>query len=117
MAMISQKSPNGSGHTGEDSEQLAVTHVTDRDFRVQWDRTRNTRPTCAGRVLPPHWRVWVNYALTSAPCGAWLGMSSSSSLVRRAWAKPKPTSTAMIPASANAAMAHQKAISAIRLKP
>jgi hypothetical protein len=59
----------------------------------------------------------LDYAFTSAPCGAWLGMSSWSSLVRRAWAKPSPTITAMIPESAKAAMAHQKAISAIKLKP
>jgi len=97
----------------ESCNALPTCHRPEHDSAM----TRNTRPTCAGRVLPPHWRVRLNYALTSSPCGAWLGMSSSSSPVRRAWANPRPTSTAMIPASANAAMAHQKAISAIRLNP
>lgn len=57
------------------------------------------------------------YAFTSAPFGVWLGRSSSFSLVRRAWAKPSPTRTAMTAARANAAIAHQKAMAAIRLNP
>ena len=57
------------------------------------------------------------YAVTSVPCGAWLGISSSLSPVRRAWANPSPTNTAMTAASAKAAMAHHRAISAMRLNP
>ena len=64
-----------------------------------WARTRNTGPL-RGPVLAPHWERLLGYAVTSSRSGVWLGMSSSSSSVRRAWAKPRPTSTAMTPASA-----------------
>ena len=62
-------------------------------------------------------RACWSYAVTSVPCGVWLGRSSSFSPVRRAWAKPSPTNTAMTPARQNAAIAHHKAMAAIRLNP
>ena len=41
-AMITQKSPNGSGHTVEDCEQLAVSRSYGSDFRLQMGRRRAT---------------------------------------------------------------------------
>ena len=119
MATITLKSLNGSGRTEEDfdppSESTSLQIGYNPEFL--WRRTRNTGPL-SGPVLPPHWRglCW-SYAVTSVLCGVWLGRSSSFSPVRRAWAKPSPTSTAMTPARQNAAIAHHKAMAAIRLKP
>jgi hypothetical protein len=95
--------------------------------RPRWSVVAASRPSHSadaqhpahrwGRVLSPHWECLLDYAFTSAPFGVWLGRSSSFSLVRRAWAKPSPTRTAMTAARANAAIAHQKAMAAIRLNP
>ena len=91
-----------------------VEHVNGR--RNSRPRARH-RPADAGRCRFSLGRVRPGYAVTSVSGAVWLGRSSSSSPVRRAWAKPKRTSTAMTPARQKAAIAHQKAMAAIRLKP
>ena len=118
MATITPTSPNGSGRTGRGLEQRAVRvhFIADRTHPCSLGPDAQHRPAERAGVASSLEGCW-GYAVTSVPCGVWLGRSSSFSPVRRAWAKPRPTSTAMMPARQNAAMAHQRAMAAIRLKP
>jgi hypothetical protein len=116
-ATITQKSPNGSGRAGEDSDQqgVRIRFNTTRMCLALFEYGRATPARVAGRCWLLTGEGGWSYAVTRLPCRVWPGRSSSLSPVRFAWARPRPTSTAMTPARANAAIAHQRAMVAIRL--
>ena len=91
--------------------------LTPGDARTESEVGRATPARFCGPVLAPHWKGCWCYTVTSVFSEVWAGRSSSLAPVRLAWAKPRPTSTAMTPARQNAAIAHHSAIEAIRLKP